>query len=519
MRTLSSTALVVLPVILIAQAGTLDSSFGGDGIVTTVFTGTAGEVRSVAVQTDGKIIAVGPQQFSLFDFGLARYNPDGSLDPTFSGDGRQITDFQAGSNDYPFKVLVLADGKIVVCGTSGAGGGSRMALARYLPDGSLDASFGIGGLAYPDLGLETQVFSMAIQSDGKFVLVGAAITSSQNNFALARYNANGTVDTGFGTNGLKVVVFGGQSSANAVAIQPDGKIIVVGQRSVNASANSNGIIMRFLPDGTIDSSYGSSGSTIHTYLASQSLAAVALQADGKIIAAGTGHNGSSFFHGFAVRVMPNGEYDAGFSAGGLAIIGPENLSEGINDMMLDASGRILFTGNATISGFNRAITLYRYLADGTPDPAFGNQGKVTTDLDPADQDLGLALALQADGRILVGGSYRSDFNSQFAVLRFLPGSLTGIDDSENQISAVRLFPNPVLGKAVLEFDLANPSLVSVDLLDAQGRSIINSPAVHHAAGLHQHTLDLSAIRAGLYIVALSSDRGTARLGLINTTAD
>ncbi|MCX5388557.1 calcium-binding protein [Streptomyces sp. NBC_00094] len=212
--------------------GDLDPSLGGDGAVVAGFTpgspqDAGGIARSMALQADGKIVSVGYVGNTAFDIGVARYLPDGSLDPGFGGgDGMVSADF--GSTEFGNAVAVQPDGKILAAGSGGAG----FALLRYNADGSPDAGFGTGGrtsVAFPgDGGI---AYGMALQQGGKIVLAGRADdpnSSEANDFGLARFNANGTVDTGFGGDGFVVTGFGDFDEARAVLVQPDGKIVAAG---------------------------------------------------------------------------------------------------------------------------------------------------------------------------------------------------------------------------------------------------------------------------------------------------
>ena len=203
--------------------GSLDTSFSGDGKLTTDF-GSSDAGAAVAVQGDGKIVAVGG---SAGDFALARYNPNGSLDTSFSGDGKQTTDF-GGFGQVAAGVALQGDGKIVVAGNGGSTGNSvDFALARYNTDGSLDTSFSGDGKQKTDFGDFDVATGVALQADGKIVAVGVT-RAGGGDFALARYNPNGSLDTSFSGDGKQTTDFGGSDGANGVVLQGDGKIIAVG---------------------------------------------------------------------------------------------------------------------------------------------------------------------------------------------------------------------------------------------------------------------------------------------------
>jgi uncharacterized delta-60 repeat protein len=209
--------------------GSLDTSFSGDGKQETDF-GGGDEATDVALQADGKVVAVGDAGFgSGSAFALARYNANGSLDTSFSEDGKQITSFDPGccDGDSASGVAIQANGKIVAVGSDGQGG---FALARYNPNGSLDPSFSGEGMQETDFGVGFDFAAdVTLQGDGKIVAVGRGGPSVD--FALARYNSNGSLDLTFSGDGKRTTDFGGFDFANGVALQGDGKIVAVGEGS------------------------------------------------------------------------------------------------------------------------------------------------------------------------------------------------------------------------------------------------------------------------------------------------
>jgi uncharacterized delta-60 repeat protein len=169
---------------------------------------------------------------SNFDFGLFRYASDGSLDPSFGTDGKAVTDFGSGSDDVPAAVALEPNGRIVVAGESDAGGSFDFALARYRPDGSLDTTFGSDGRVLTDFasGSGDDARALTLDLNGRIVAAGLSTAAGSLDFALARYRGNGSLDTTFGSDGKVLTDFGSNSRdfANGVAVEPDRKIVVVG---------------------------------------------------------------------------------------------------------------------------------------------------------------------------------------------------------------------------------------------------------------------------------------------------
>ncbi len=220
-----------------AAPGDLDVSFSGDGKQTTDF-GGSDAAAAVAMQADGKIVVAGS---SGGNFALARYGADGALDPSFSGDGLVTTDL--GGTDTGQGVAIQTDGKIVVAGSSGG----NFALARYTAGGGLDPSFSGDGLQTTDFGSADGATAVAIQGDGRIVVGGI----SGGNFALARYDTAGGLDPSFSGDGKQTTGFGGNDSSNDVAIGADGTIVVVGTQAVANGRAANVAVARYTPGGAL----------------------------------------------------------------------------------------------------------------------------------------------------------------------------------------------------------------------------------------------------------------------------
>src|SRR5919106_350284 len=219
-----------------APPGDLDPTFDGDGKVTTDFAGNRDRALAVAVQADGKIVTAGDTVAGSFDFALARYNTDGSLDATFDGDGKVNTDI-AGSIDFAQAVALQGDGKIVAAGCLDCFSVSvgDFALVRYNADGSLDATFDVDGKVTTDFaGSSDSALDVAIQGDGRIVAAGLANVSGDLDFALARYNTDGSLDATFDGEGkVNTNIAGNNEQARAVAIQGDGRIVAAGLANVS----------------------------------------------------------------------------------------------------------------------------------------------------------------------------------------------------------------------------------------------------------------------------------------------
>jgi uncharacterized delta-60 repeat protein len=211
--------------------GDLDISFDGDGKVLTDFGGSGERANALAMQLDGKIVAAGSSGARGHgDFALARYLPNGTLDTTFGDDGTVLTDFRGGSQDFAVALAIQPDSKIVVAGVVDG----DFALARYLPNGTLDTTFGDYGMVTTDFGggRYEVINTLALQSDGKIVVAGLSEVSGNRDVALARYGSNGSLDTTFSSDGKVLTDFGSGSHDEfyALIIQPrDGRLVVAGE--------------------------------------------------------------------------------------------------------------------------------------------------------------------------------------------------------------------------------------------------------------------------------------------------
>ncbi len=388
--------------------GSLDSSFSGDGKQTTDF-GGGDEANGVAIQTDDKIVAVGGGGPGS-DFAIARFNPTGTLDTSFSGDGKQTTSFNSFCCERATGVAIQADGKIVVVGRA-CPSYCDFALARYNPNGSLDTSFSGDGKQTTDLGAREEAHGVALQANGKIVVVGERLINAGGGFALARYNPNGSLDTTFSGDGKQMNDFGGIDRANGVAIQTGGKIVVVGEGG--PYPNADFALARYNPDGSLDASFSGDGKQMTDFQGENDAAnGVLLQADGKIVAVG---KGSGSF-GLA-RYNPNGTLDPSFSGDGKQMTSFGGF--GAAGAALQADGKILTVGRAQTNG-NYDFGLARYNPNGSLDASFSGDGKQTTDFGPF--GFATAVALQADGKVVaVGEGLGTDGTEDFALARYLGG--------------------------------------------------------------------------------------------------
>ncbi|MFN6130640.1 MAG: beta strand repeat-containing protein, partial [Planctomycetota bacterium] len=375
----------------------------GDGIVTTEIGPSIDSARSVTVQPDGKILVGGSSHNgSNHDFALVRYNADGSLDTSFGTGGKVTTAIGTGS-DIGGSVTIQPDGKIVVGGTARIGSTDDFALVRYNADGTLDTSFGTGGMVTTAIGTSTDFgYSVTIQPDGKIVVAGYARIGSTDDFALVRYNANGTLDTSFGTGGKVTTAIGTSVDwGRSVTIQPDGKIVVGGYATIGGTADF--ALMRYNANGSLDTSFGTGGKVTTAIGTSTDRGdSVTVQPDGKVLV-----GGYAFIAGtqdFAlVRYNADGSLDATFGTGGKVTTDIGTSDDQGYSVTIQPDGKIVVAGTTT-----EEFALARYNADGTFDTTFGSGGIVTTRVG-WNTSIAYSVTLQSDGKIVVSGTTTEEF--------------------------------------------------------------------------------------------------------------
>lgn len=385
--------------------GSLDTSFDGDGVAVTQIGSSSEQANAMALQPDGKIVVAGHDGSGTgIRFAVVRYNVDGSLDPSFGDVGVVTTVIGAGHRDEAHAVALQPDGKIVVAGDTHEGTNSRFAVVRYHGDGSLDTSFDGDGIAITAIGPTSHARAVAVQHDGRIMVAG----SGDGSAALARYNPDGSLDTGFNdiqswtpSGTMDLGEFDGiayPGVARALATQADGGIVVAGDSS---HANDRVIfVLRFPAPGDGDDDFGVAITDIawEPNRATDLATAVASLPDGRVVAVGSTQLGG--LQMLALRYRKNGTLDPTFGGDGIVTTPVGSFSQAYG-VAVDGNGRTVVVGDS-FNGTDYDMVLVRYEPDGSLDPTFGSGGIVTTPVgDAADQARGVAL--QPDGRIVVAG--------------------------------------------------------------------------------------------------------------------
>jgi len=405
-----------------AEPGVLDPSFGaGSGEVTTGI-GTSASADAVVVQPDGKIVTAGGvvKADSSRDFALARYEPDGTLDSTFGSGG--IVQSPAGAASA---VALQPDGEIVAAGTAS----NQIRVARYNADGSLDESFGSGGAVTTAVsGSGSVAKALVLQPDGKIVVGGDSSDGLETLFTLVRYDANGSLDSTFGNSGVVTTQVGtGNSSVDSLALQSDGKIVADGDAVDNSLAVPG--LARYNADGSLDTTFGSGGIVTTPVFGANGVTGgpLALQPDGKIVTVATwpGTVGADWF---PERYLSDGSLDPSFHAGeGFGA----NTSPGASSLVLLPDGKIAVAGFGSLAfSTSPRLVIARWDSDGTTDGTFSPDGGATiaagTGSTGTPAPARAALALQPDGRLVVVGSESENGGAtqQFLLARLGASTIT-----------------------------------------------------------------------------------------------
>jgi uncharacterized delta-60 repeat protein len=421
-----SVLLVLFPLALASAAdcylfapGCLDASFGGgtgkvltntDGNISAAF--DLDQARALAVQANGKILAAGittdPNTMRTQHFAVLRFNADGSLDPAFGSGGLVTTSFSTGG-DRAYAVAIQSDGQIVVAGTTVTPAGNVLAVARYNgADGTLDGSFGSGGkvtvsFANHNQNPDTEARSVAIQTDGKIVVGGFA----NNAGVIARLNSNGSLDTSFASGG-KLTSSINTSPSGGLVIQTDGRIALGGWINGGKKTGYDFAVARYNANGSVDTTFGNGGVATADFSGLEDrIRAVTIDGNNNIVAAGVTTTGSgTASKNFAVaRFTPSGQLDSTFGSGGKVTTDIFGNWDDCYGVAMQSNGQIVAAGfGYDTAGTNAYFTLVRYNANGTLDPTFGTGGIVTTNMGGGPDNFAYSVVIQADGKILAGGT-------------------------------------------------------------------------------------------------------------------
>lgn len=468
----------------------LDPTFATSGIFQT---GGIGNFASVQQQPDGKYVMAGTIYGVSSDFCIMRLLNDGTLDASFDGDGVGQYELGVGS-DYGRSICLQTDGKIVVGGQYD-NGGNEFGVLRVNADGTPDNTFGTLGLAHTDIGpLNEDLYAITIQSDGKIVAVGAAREASASFHAvtLCRYNVDGSPDASFGTGGVVCVNLSGEGErANDVGLQADGKIVVCGEHNIT------GLVARYLPNGDLDSTFGTDGRSFFptTTLFTRYLKLL-IQADGKIVVVGEESSGTDNDI-LIVRYNSDGTLDTSFpssTSSGYLTLDPTSLNEKGSAILQQTDGKYLIAGETSTS--TNSALLVRLNTDGSYDPTFGIGGvmieELSTNYDFVDDGI-----IDASGKIVVCGT----LDNYHGAARLLAVSTVGYSQQEQNSFAVSIWPNPANNIVQIK-STEQIQQITITNVNGQIQQVLNENTAE---------INVSGLNAGLYFLQIETKSGDIKI--------
>ena len=420
---LSLAALLLLPSTQAAAApGDLDLGFNGSGYVVTNV-GTVDQAYDVAVDSNDRVVVAGfaySNGSASREFGLVRYNDDGSLDDSFGAGGKVMTDIGgAGFDDSVNAVAIQPNDKIVVAGTTAVdavtpAGTADFAVARYDPDGTLDPAFGGGdGYVTIDFGGDDSGNGIAIDSNGDIAIAGSSHTAGTD-FAVAKLDSSGSLDSSFDGDGrVTTDINGGGDAAAAVVFDSNHRIVAVGAGA--GASNRDFALARYDTDGGLDASFDQDG--VVSTNGTDRARAVVIDGSGDIVVAGSYFNIQTRNTDFGLaRYSSNGSLDLSFGPDGTGKLNVPMRDGGqAEGLALDSAGHILAGGFAS-NGSDRDFALARFESDGTLSTTFGTGGKAFTNL--GTNDSGRGVAVDSAERIVMGGYTNMGDNADFAAVRY-----------------------------------------------------------------------------------------------------
>ena len=395
-----------------ARDGVVDTTFGRGGRVTTRVQRFSG-ARDVALQGHRKTVVAGFSSGGGENhFALVRYTAHGRRDFTFGADGDVSTDVRGGGARA---IAVQPNGRIVAAGHALVGRHDRFAVVRYNTNGSLDRTFGHEGMVTTAIGSNAEAFGIALQHDGRIVVVGTS-HGRHDKLAIARYRSNGRLDPTFSRDGVLRTAIGSSASASDVAVRR-GKITVAGEATVSGTAQF--VVARYLSGGALDRTFGGNGKVVTKCGTDAGAHTVLVQRNGKIVVAGfceirTDRRGYLFG---LVRYRRNGSLDPTFGKGGRVTTTFGETDATAFGLVRQTGGKLVAIGRSGAIGGSWRFALSRYRLDGRRDAAFGANGRVVTGI--ANNAIAFGGAITPSDKILAFGEGFVNGRNRFVGARYL----------------------------------------------------------------------------------------------------
>lgn len=484
--------LINISIVCAQQPGSLDTSFGTSGKVLIDFYGDRDRARDLAILSNGKIIITGECiNQGLDDFCVCRLNADGTLDTTFGTNGKVSYNIQATDrNDVAKKVHVQSDGKIIITGESDL---NRFAAIRLEQNGALDTTFGTGGKVTTSFsGTDTRAFDSALDTSGKLVMVGRVSTTSNNaDFAIARFNTDGTLDLDFSNDGKVNVDYAANDDARAMVIDANNNIYLSG------TTTGGILIAKVSPEGTLVNSFGTAGKVLfNTPNISFIVTSMKILTNGKLVIGG--YTSGSIRNTFLASFDQNGTLDTSFGTNGYSTFDIDgNSTDEIRDMVIQNDGKIL-TAGYILTGGNSYFLLNRFTSNGLLDTTFSGDGIQFVSFGTERSEAN-AIKLESPTKLIAVGHYKTN-SSDFAVSRHNVDSTMSIANVDSLKYVT--YPNPANNYiSVSQAEGETASAFAYSLTDLTGK-IVKAGVTEYGA-----KISLENISAGQYILTITSSTG------------
>ena len=494
--------LLASPMLIFAQTGTLDPTFGTDGVVTTAVHPNYNMAETTVVQSDGKILVAGSAGTpSTYQMAVARYNEDGSLDTSFGNDG--TLRFPVGSvKSFVMDMAQQPDGKILLGGRTWDNITGDFAVVRLNEDGSFDDTFGSNGIFRLETAETEASEAMALLDDGTILMVGYR----DDDLAVAKITADGIMDTTFGVNGWVILPFDDLASyGDDLAIQDDGKIVISGF-ALNGQNRFQVAAARLNADGSVDNSFGTGGKVIFNVGDWNDFGeGIAIQSDGKILIGGHKWiaNLGQRHDLFVARLNTDGTMDTSYGTNGVATARLVDGANYANDMVIQADDKPILMGYTIIQGLID-MAMVRFDTDGNLDPTFDDDGMVSFDY-MGREDYGYAIALQADNKIILAGYSYGGGGSEFEIARFLNDDTVATEDF--LAAEFSIYPNPAREQLTIEMN-DESSKYQVEIVDMLGKKVFNTEIQSKGQ------LNVSSLASGTYLLKLNSNSNTTTVRFV-----
>jgi uncharacterized delta-60 repeat protein len=493
----------ILPLFVIAQNPVRDSTFSFDGHVATTVGLNNEAATSVVVQSDRKIIAGGTQTdhpiYGPQQFALVRYLTDGSLDTSFGSGGKVISSFL--SQNFCNVVKLQPDEKILTAGQASTG----ICIARYLSNGNLDSAFGVNGFTTVVGALTRSINDLEILPGGKVIAAGIVSIGGVSDYGplLIQFNSDGSIDTNFGINGFADPVSGFTSvSVRKILVQNDGKFVIGGScRFDPGTGEVNQLfLMRCESTGNIDSTFGING--VATYPSALNINDMAFDANANIVAVGeigTNPQGTSG-NVVVLRFLPDGSEDNSFGTNGSTTVNVDSYADYANAIVIDPNGGILLGGSYFnfSGGSGTDCMIIRFLQNGLVDTTFGDDGVFKTGVSSG-TDMIQDMAITPDYKIVVSGSANYGVNFDFIVGQIITDVTLSTGEFSN-MNDMMLYPNPANDFLIINSVKNNYTILNAEIFDARGKLIYSSGK--NLSREYPVEVDISHLGSGIYFMKL-----------------